>query len=205
MTPCVVPSILERCAVHDHADRPFVFGSTSKMTFAGAGLALFAASAANLRWVTGHMARRTIGADKLNQLRHVRWLRDWNGILALMDAHRRLLAPKFAVVREVLADHLGGTGIGTWTDPKGGYFISLDVQDGCAKRTVAIAAEAGLTLVPAGQTFPYSHDPRDRNIRLAPSFPSVEELRDITVCVANSAILAATEMVLRQRGEMTTP
>jgi DNA-binding transcriptional MocR family regulator len=199
-TSAALPSILERAAAHGRADRPFVFASTSKMTFAGAGLALFAGSAVNLRWLTLCLARRTIGPDKLNQLRHVRWLRDFDGLLALMARHRQLLAPKFALVREILARDLDGLGIATWTDPKGGYFISLDVMDGCAQRTVAIAAEAGLTLVPAGQTFPYGQDPNDRNIRLAPSFPGLEDLRVITECVANSTILAATDALLRQRG-----
>jgi DNA-binding transcriptional MocR family regulator len=169
------------------------------MTFAGAGLALFGASPANLSWFTGHMGKRTIGEDKLNQLRHVRFLRDGAGIEALMDAHRRLLAPKFAAVREGLAELLGGTGAARWTDPKGGYFISLDVRPGSARRTVALAAAAGITLVPAGQAFPHGRDPDDSNIRLAPSFPPVEEVREITRGVALSALLSVSEALLHER------
>ncbi len=196
-----VPSLIERAQHHGRPDRALVFASTSKMSFAGAGLALFAASPANLRWFTRHMGKRTIGEDKLNQLRHVRFLRDWDGVLRLMDAHRRLLAPKFAAVGAVLGEMLDGTGTATWTSPRGGYFISLDVRPGSATRAVALAAKAGIALVPAGRTFPYGKDPADRNIRLAPSFPAIGELRDITQGVALSVLLATTEAILAERGE----
>jgi DNA-binding transcriptional MocR family regulator len=176
-----------------------VFASTSKITFAGAGLALFASAPANVRWLLKHMGRRSIGPDKVNQLRHAMLLRDEAGLRALMEAHRQLLAPKFQRVQETLAELLTGTGAATWTEPEGGYFISFDVMDGCAKRVVALAKDAGITVVPAGNTFPNGHDPRDRNIRIAPSFPSLQEVEQATEGLAVCALLAATEKFCESR------
>jgi DNA-binding transcriptional MocR family regulator len=193
-------NVLAAAQRHGHPNRPFVFGSTSKITFAGAGLGMVAASPTNVKWLLGHMGRRTIGADKVNQLRHARFLENEAGLLSHMEKHRQLLAPKFGKVRAIFAEMLGGTGAATWTEPEGGYFISLDVMDGCARRVVALAKEAGITTVPAGQTFPYSQDPRDSNIRIAPSFPSETEVGQAAEGIALCTLLAASEKILSERG-----
>jgi len=193
-------SVLEAAERAGHPDRPFVFASTSKITLAGAGIGMVAASPANVRWLLKHMGRRTIGPDKVNQLRHARFLKDAAGVKAHMALQRQILAPKFARVHEMFSELLSGTGAATWTEPKGGYFISLDVMDGCAKRVVALAKEAGITTVPAGQTFPYSHDPRDSNIRIAPSYPKLEEVELAAEGIAVCTLLAASEKLLSERG-----
>lgn len=193
-------NILELSAAAGHAERPFVFASTSKITLAGAGLGMVAASPANVAWLLKHMGRRTIGADKVNQLRHARFLQDAGGLDAHMQKHREILAPKFAKVHDMFSELLSGTGVATWTQPEGGYFISLDVMDGCAKRVVALAKDAGVTVVPAGQTFPYSNDPKDTNIRIAPSYPSEHELELAAEGIAICALLAASEKILASRG-----
>jgi DNA-binding transcriptional MocR family regulator len=199
-TPDRLDNVLEACAASGHPDRALVFGSTSKITFAQAGLGLLAASPATMRWFISRQSTRTIGPDKLNQMRHARVLRDAEGVAAHMEKHRRLLVPKFAAVREVFAGRLGGTGIATWTDPRGGYFVSLDVLDGCAKRVVALAKAAGIEMVPAGRTFPYGRDPHDRNIRIAPSFPPADEVRAAAEAIATCVLLAASERLLADRG-----
>ena len=198
--PARLANVLEACRRHGHADRALVFASTSKITFAGAGLAVFASSPDNMAWFMRHMARRSIGPDKLNQLRHVRLLRDADGIAALMQAHRRILAPKFRRVGEIFTALLGGYGVASWNAPQGGYFISLDVADGAAARTVALAGQAGIALVPAGRTFPYGRDPHDRNIRIAPSFPPLDQVALAAEGVALSLLLAASDLLLRRRG-----
>jgi DNA-binding transcriptional MocR family regulator len=198
--PPELANVLEASARHGHPNRPFIFASTSKVTLAGAGLAMLASSPDNVRWYLKHAGRRSIGPDKINELRHVRFLRDEAGLHRLMDAHRQLLVPKFERVQEVFGELLGGTGAATWSEPKGGYFISLDVMDGCAKRVVALANEAGIAVVPAGQTFPYGNDPRDRNIRIAPSFPTLDEVEQAAEGLAVCVLLAATEKVLGDRG-----
>lgn len=187
-----IAPVLDACAGAGHPDRAFVFGSTSKVTLAGAGVAFLGSSPANLAWLQGHLARRTIGPDKINQLRHVRYLRDPAGVEALMAAHRKILAPKFALVAELLEAGLGGRGVASWTTPRGGYFVSLDVLDGCASEVVRLAKRAGIALTPAGATFPGGNDPRDRNIRLAPTFPDLASLeqamRGVVVCVLLAAV-----------------
>nr|WP_212530894.1 aminotransferase class I/II-fold pyridoxal phosphate-dependent enzyme [Actinospica durhamensis] len=187
-----IAPILALCAEAGHPDRVFVFGSTSKVTFAGAGVSFLGTSAANLDWFQGHLSKRTIGPDKVNQLRHVRFLKDADGVRKLMERHRESLAPKFAKVQEILTEGLGGTGVAHWTDAHGGYFISLDVLDGTAAEVIRLAKEAGIALTPAGSTYPYGKDPRDRNIRLAPSFPPVADLdtamRAVVVCVKLAAL-----------------
>lgn len=197
--PHELADILEACARHGHGNRPFVFGSTSKITFAGAGLALFAGSAANLDWARKHLSRQSIGPDKLNQLRHVRLLRDEAGIAALMERHRQIIVPKFQRVQAVFTEHLGGTGVARWTEPEGGYFISLDVRRGSARRAVALAQEAGVAMVPAGATFPYGRDPDDRNIRIAPTFPALSEVGLAAEGVALSVLVATSESILAER------
>src|SRR5262249_23325453 len=148
-------------ARHGHVNRPFVFVSTSKITLPGAGLAMFASSKDNVKWLLSCMAPRTIGPDKVNQLRHVRFLKNEAGIHALMDRHRALVAPKFQKVLEIFDAKLTGVPGVSWTRPKGGYFISLEVPKGCARRVVALAKEAGVELTPAGATHPYEKDELD--------------------------------------------
>ncbi|MCC7367123.1 MAG: aminotransferase class I/II-fold pyridoxal phosphate-dependent enzyme [Chloroflexi bacterium] len=198
-TPPELANIVAATAEAGNPDRVFVFGSTSKITLAGAGIAMVATSPTNVTWLLKHMGRRSIGPDKINQLRHARFLKDEAGLKAHMAKHRAILAPKFARVHEMFAELLSGTGAATWTKPEGGYFISLDVMEGCAKRVVALAKEAGITVVPAGQTFPYSQDPRDTNIRIAPSYPSETEVEQAAEGIAICSLLAASEKILATR------
>ncbi|MEY9845682.1 aminotransferase class I/II-fold pyridoxal phosphate-dependent enzyme [Streptacidiphilus sp. MAP5-3] len=186
-------SILDACAEAGNPDRAFVFASTSKITLAGSGVAFFGSSAANVEWLKKLMAKQTIGPDKVNQLRHVRFFRDADGVLAHMAEHRALLAPRFAAVEHVLERELGGRGIARWTRPEGGYFVSLEVPDGCAAEVVRLAKEAGVALTPAGAAFPYGHDPRDHQIRIAPSYPTLTELTEAMEAVALCVRLAAEE------------
>ncbi|GJD56782.1 aminotransferase class I/II-fold pyridoxal phosphate-dependent enzyme [Methylobacterium dankookense] len=186
-------NILEACSEAGNPNRAVVFASTSKVTLAGAGLALWASSPENVRWYLAQAGRRSIGPDKLNQLRHVRFLRDDAGIAAHMDKHRELIGPKFAAVDEAFAARLNGQGVARWSAPKGGYFITLDVQDGTASKVVALAKEAGLALTPAGATHPYGKDPHDRTLRIAPTFPSLAEVRKAAEAVALCTLLAACE------------
>jgi DNA-binding transcriptional MocR family regulator len=185
-----IANILELSARHGHANRPFVFASTSKITLAGAGLALFAASPANIKWLLGRVTPRTIGPDKINQLRHVQFLRNEPGIDALMERHRAIVAPKFEAVLDVFASMLQDVPDVSWTTPKGGYFITLSVPGGCAVRVVQLAKEAGLELTPAGATHPYGKDPDDRVIRIAPTFPELAEVRQAAEGVAWSVLMA---------------
>jgi DNA-binding transcriptional MocR family regulator len=188
-----IADILDLCEKAGHADRAFVFASTSKVTLAGGGLAFFASSPANLRWYLARASKRTIGPDKLNQLRHVRFLKDEAGLLRHMDAHRALLAPKFEAVINALETRLAGTGAAEWTRPEGGYFISLDATAGTARRIVALAREAGLALTPAGATWPHGRDPDDRNLRLAPTYPPLADVRVASEGIAICILLAALE------------
>jgi len=182
-----IANVLDLCARHGNPNRAFVFASTSKITLAGSGLSLFAGSKDNLKWLLARLAPRTIGPDKLNQLRHVRFLKNEAGILQLMDGHRALIAPKFAKVLEIFDEKLGDVAGASWTKPKGGYFISLDVLKGCAQRVVALAKEAGIALTPAGATHPHGKDPEDRTIRIAPTFPDLAEVtlaaEGVAICV----------------------
>ena len=193
------PNLLEACARRGHPHRAFVFGSTSKITLAGAGVALFAGSAENVAWYLTRMGKRTIGGDKINQLRHVRYLGDTAGLLALMDRHRAIVAPKFAAVIDAFERDLAGTGVASWAVPKGGYFISLDVRDGCAKEVVRLAKAAGVELTPAGSTYPLGDDPRDRNIRVAPTFPGLATVTTAAEGMAISVLLATSQAVLASR------
>jgi DNA-binding transcriptional MocR family regulator len=193
-----IASILEAAARQGHANRPIVFGSTSKVSLAGAGVALLAASKENVAWYLRRMGRRTIGGDKVNQLRHVRHFRDQAGLMARMDAQRAIIAPKFATVIDVFRRELGGTGVATWTEPKGGYFISLDVLDGCASAVVRLAKEAGVELTPAGSTYPLGKDPHDRNIRIAPTFPDMPAVAPAAEGVALSVLVATTDALLKR-------
>jgi len=191
-SPEPLANLLELCKQAGHPDRAWIFGSTSKISFAGAGVAAMAGSEANVAWLRGHRAVQTIGPDKLNQLRHVRFFRDLDGIRAHMRRHAGILRPKFQAVQRVLERELGGSGLAEWTDPDGGYFVSLDTLDGCARSVVELAGKAGVRLTPAGATFPYGRDPRDRNIRIAPSLPSEEEIETamevLAVCVRRASL-----------------
>ncbi len=166
--------------------------STSKVTFPGAGISVLAASDANIKAIKSRMTVQTIGYDKINQLRHVNYLKNRAGVEAHMDKHAAILKPKFDAVLDAFEKNLAGKGIASWTNPNGGYFISLDVYEGCAIRTVALCKEAGVTLTGAGATFPYGKDPEDKNIRIAPTFPSRDELckavEILCLCVEISAI-----------------
>lgn len=195
LTPeCIeIANILELCARHGHGNRALVFASTSKITLAGAGLALFAASPQNVKWLLARFTPRTIGPDKINQLRHILFLKDEAGILQLMDKHRRLLAPKFRTVLDVFGRELAQVPEVSWTRPKGGYFISLDVPKGCARRVVALAKDAGIELTPAGATHPQGNDPEDRTIRIAPTYPDLPEVAQAGEGVALCVQIAAAE------------
>jgi len=162
-----------------------------------------AASEANMAQVRKHLSLQTIGPDKLNQLRHVRFLRDMDGIRAHMRKHAEILRPKFAAVHEVFESALGGKGVAEWTDPQGGYFISLDTMEGCAKAVVRMAADAGVKLTPAGATYPYGRDPHDRNIRIAPTLPPLQEVRRAMEVVAVCVELAAVRKLLGLEGAVT--
>jgi DNA-binding transcriptional MocR family regulator len=187
-----VSDILRLATAAGQADRPFVFGSTSKITLAGSGVAFYGASPANVNWLSGHLAKRTIGPDKINQLRHALFLETAIGVHAHMDRHRALLKPKFDLVQRTLAERLGGSGVASWTVPEGGYFVTLEVLDGCASRVVELAAGAGIALTSAGAPFPYGKDSDDRVLRLAPTYPPLPELAEalngLVLCIRLAAI-----------------
>ncbi|GFI17539.1 putative aminotransferase/MSMEI_6121 [Lachnospiraceae bacterium] len=168
--------ILSECEKAGNPDMVYEFGSTSKVTFPGSGISALASSRANLDSIRKTMTIQTIGPDKLNQLRHVRYFKDIAGMKAHMAKHAAIIRPKFEAVEKVLEAELGGLGIGQWTKPNGGYFISFDPMEGCAKAIVDKCREAGVVLTGAGATYPYKKDPKDSNIRIAPTFPSKEEL-----------------------------
>ena len=186
-----IANIIDLCARHANPNRPFVFASTSKITLAGSGLALFAASKDNVNWLLARLTPRTIGPDKINQLRHVRFLKNESGIMQLMDRHRAIIAPKFQKVLDIFNEKLGHIPNVTWTKPKGGYFISLDVPKGCAERVISLAKEAGIELTPAGATHPQGKDPDDRTIRIAPTFPELSEVAQAAEAVALCVQLAS--------------
>ena len=168
--------ILEECEKAGNPNLAYKFVSTSKVTFPGSGVAALAASRENLEFIKKQMTIQTIGHDKLNQLRHVRFFKDIFGMRAHMMKHAAILRPKFELVVDMLEKELGGLGIGEWIRPKGGYFVSFDSMEGCAKAIVAKAKEGGVVMTGAGATFPYGKDPKDSNIRIAPSYPTLEEL-----------------------------
>lgn len=186
----LVPNILDACQTAGHPNRVLMFASTSKISHAGAGISAMAANEVNIAWTKRHLSKQTIGPDKVNQLRHVRYYKDLAGIERHMKGHAAILAPKFEAVQRVLDEELGGTGLATWTKPNGGYFVSLDTPPGHAKNVVKMAAEAGVKLTEAGATFPYGKDPNDSNIRLAPSFPSELEIELATRVVATCVKLS---------------
>lgn len=188
--------IAKACAEAGTTERYYKFASTSKVTLPGAGIAAMAASPANIAEVKKRMGVQTIGHDKINQMRHVLFLKDAQGIAEHMAKHAAIIAPKFELVLSKLEEGLAGCGVGSWTKPRGGYFVSFDAAEGTAKRVVALAKEAGVTMTGAGATWPYKNDPQDSNIRIAPTLPPLEELDQaldvFVVCVK----LAAVEKLL---------
>jgi DNA-binding transcriptional MocR family regulator len=190
--------ILSLASAAGHPHRPIMFASTSKITYAGAGVAFLAGSVETVRWYITHLGKGAIGPDKINQLRHAQFFGSAQGVRDHMLRHRELIAPKFAEVDRILEERLGGLGVATWTKPKGGYFVSLDVLDGTASRVVALAKDAGVALTPAGASFPQGRDPHDRNIRLAPTFPEPADVAAAMEAVATCVLLAAAEKLADQ-------
>lgn len=188
--------ILSECEKAGNPDMVYEFCSTSKISFSGAGVAAIASSKPNLDCIRKAMTIQTIGYDKINQLRHVRYFKDFNGIREHMKKHAALMRPKFEAVLSVLDRELSGAGVGTWTKPNGGYFISFEAMEGCAKAIVAKCREAGVVLTSAGATYPYGIDPRDSNIRIAPSFPTPEEMAMATDLFVLCVKLVSVEKLL---------
>ena len=188
--------ILEECEKVGNPDLAYKFLSTSKVSFPGSGIAAVAASPRNLEDIKKHMSIQTIGHDKINQLRHVRYFKDINGVKKHMMKHAEKLRPKFQAVITMLDKELKDADIATWTNPKGGYFISFDVMEGCAKKIVQMCKEAGMVLTGAGATYPYGKDPEDKNIRIAPSFPSPEELVEASKILIVCTKIATIEKML---------
>lgn len=188
--------ILEECAKAGNPDMVFKFCSTSKVTFPGSGIAAISASKANLEFIRKQMSVQTIGHDKLNQLRHARFFGDFNGMLNHMKKHADIIRPKFETVLDTLDSELGGLDIARWTRPNGGYFIALDTLDGCAKKVVGMCKEAGVTLTSAGATYPYGKDPHDSNIRIAPTYPSTDELKQACEIFVTCVKLASIDKLL---------
>ena len=188
--------IVEECEKAGNPDMVFEFCSTSKVSFPGGGIAAIAASKANLDEMRKSLTIQTIGYDKFNQLRHVRYFKDMDGLTAHMQRHAAIMRPKFEAVLNVLEKELGGTGIAEWTVPKGGYFISFESMEGCARQIVQKCKEAGVVLTGAGATFPYGKDPKDSNIRLAPTLPTPEELSAATDLFVLCVKLVSVEALL---------
>jgi len=190
--PARLKNILEACKKAGNPERALIFGSTSKVAFAGSGLAMMAGSTKNIALAKKQITFQTIGPDKLNQLRHVAFFKNMAGIADHMKNHAAILTPKFDAVQSELETVLGGKKIADWSQPKGGYFISIDTMEGCAAEVIRMAAEAGVKLTPAGSTYPYLQDPADRNIRIAPSFPPLADIRPamqlVGICIQLASI-----------------
>lgn len=198
-TPDQLLDIRKACEAAGHTDRVFVFASTSKLNFPSAGIAMVGSSERNINWLKKHINIQTIGPDKINQLRHVRFLKDQAGIEDHMRKHAAIIKPKFDLVRSILETALGSLGIASWSNPQGGYFISLDTLPGCAQKVVEKAAAAGVLLTPAGATFPYGKDPEDKNIRLSPTFPPLSELKQAMELLVLCVQLVSVEQELASR------
>ena len=191
--------ILGECAKAGNPDLVYKFTSTSKVSFPGSGIAAVAASKANLDDFRKYMQVQTIGHDKLNQLRHVKFFQNLDGVMNQMKKHAEILRPKFEAILQVMDQELSGLDIASWTKPNGGYFISFDTMEGCAKKIVAKAKEAGLTMTGAGATYPYHNDPQDSNIRIAPSFPTPEELEIAGQVFVLSVKLVSVDKILESK------
>lgn len=190
--PDELKNIFTACQEAGNPDRVFIFTSTSKITFSGAGIAAMAASENNLHQIKKQISIQTIGPDKINQLRHARCFKNAQDVEKHMKKHAQIIKPKFDAVLDILEKELSGKGIANWNKPNGGYFISLNTLEGCAKKTVQLASDAGVVFTKAGATFPYGEDPKDRNIRIAPSYPSMDELTKaieiLCICVQLTSI-----------------
>lgn len=171
-------NILEECEKAGNSNMVYIFCSTSKISFPGSGVSAVASSVENIKYILSHMTVQTIGHDKINQLRHARFFKDIDGLNAHMKKHAEVLRPKFAAVLDTLEAELSGLEIGTWVKPRGGYFVSFNAMPGCAKAIVKMCKDLGVVMTGAGATFPYGKDPQDSNIRIAPTFPSIEEMQD---------------------------
>ena len=191
-------NILEECEKAGNPDMVYIFASTSKVTFPGSGVSAIASSLKNIEFIESQMTVQTIGHDKINQLRHARYFKNIDGMMEHMKKHADLMRPKFEAVENGLEKELAGLGIGTWTKPKGGYFISFDAMEGCAKAIVAKCKEAGVVLTGAGATYPYGIDPKDSNIRIAPSFPTPEEMAMATDLFVLCVKLVSVEKLLEK-------
>ena len=191
-------NIIDECKKAGNPDMVFQFTSTSKISFPGGGLAVIVASKNNIDHIKNQMTVQTIGFDKLNQLRHCKYFKNFDGIKEHMKHHAAIIQPKFNVVLYMLDKEIAPLGIGKWVSPKGGYFVSFDALDGCAKRIVSLAKEAGVVMTGAGATYPYGKDPRDSNIRIAPTFPSVEELKQAMEIFCVCVRLASVEKLLAE-------
>ncbi len=196
--PAQILDILSECEKAGNPDLVYEFCSTSKVTFPGSGVAALATSKANIADVKKSMTIQTIGHDKINQLRHVKFFKDINGINQHMEAQAKVLCPKFQAVLDVLEEKLAPCNIASWNQPKGGYFISLETIDGCAKKAISMCKDAGLVLTGAGATYPYHKDPKDSNIRIAPSFPLPEELREAAKILVLCVKIAAIDVLLNK-------
>lgn len=188
--------IAKACQAAGNQNRYFKFASTSKITFPGAGISALAASSDNVAEIKKRMGVQTIGHDKINELRHALFLKDGDGVAAHMAKHAAILRPKFELVLSVLEENLAPTGCGSWSNPRGGYFVSFDAPEGTAKRIVSLAKEAGVTMTGAGATYPYKDDPRDSNIRIAPTLPPLEELKEAMEVFVCCVRLASVEKLL---------
>ena len=193
-----LPNLMDYCRQEGTEDSVYIFGSTSKITFAGAGVAFMASSPANLAVLKKHMGFTSIGPDKVNQLRHVAFLKDSATLSEHMSRHAAIMQPRFDAVLSSLRSELGDTDMGSWTEPEGGYFISFDSRPGLAREIIALAAGAGVKLTPAGATFPYGNDPEDKNIRLAPSFPTISEIVKAMEVFITCVKLASVKQALAQ-------
>ena len=189
------PDVLSECAKYGNADMVYEFASTSKITLPGAGIACMACSEANLKYLLGLIGIQMISYDKVNQLRHVRYLKDKAHTLELMKKHAAIMGPKFKLVTDVLDREIAPRGLAQWHEPKGGYFVSVNVKRGCAKRTWELCRDAGVVLTDAGATFPYGKDPNDSNLRVAPSLPPLGELEQAMEVFCVCLRLAALEQV----------
>lgn len=188
--------MLHECEAAGHPERAVEFASSSKISFPGAGIAVFACNEPNFSWIVARMKKQTIGFDKINQARHVRFFKNADGIRAHMGKMAEIVVPHFNVVLDAFEKELKPLGIAEWTNPNGGYFISLNVLDGCAQRVYDLCKDAGVKLTGCGATFPYGKDPQDRNIRIAPTYPELEELKKATEVLVNSIELACAEKLL---------
>ncbi len=195
-TPDKLLNIFDELKANGKEDMIYIFASTSKISFPGAGVAAMAASKKNIDYILSKMTIQTIGPDKINQLRHVKFFGGYDGLTEHMKKHTEVIAPRFRAVTDALEKYIKPLGIGSWHTPNGGYFISFDSLNGCAKRIVSLCKEAGVVLTAAGATYPYGNDPDDKNIRIAPTFPSIEELKTAVKIFCTAVRLASAEKLL---------